>query len=61
VKVLPVAPHHFRLDPWPFEERQLSFTFPARHVTGQVFADSEHLEDAFLAASREQLRVQLSS
>jgi Protein of unknown function (DUF3891) len=61
VKVLPAAPHHFRLDPWPFEERQLSFAFPARHVTGKVFADSAHLEDAFRAAPREQLRVQLST
>ena len=61
VKVLPVAAHHFRLDPWPFEERQLSFTVPARHVTGKVFADSGHLEDAFRAAPREQWRVQLST
>jgi hypothetical protein len=61
VKVLPVAPYHFRLDPWPFNERELSFTFPARHVMGKVFPNSEHLENAFRAASREQLRVELSS
>jgi hypothetical protein len=61
VKVLPVASHHFRLDPWPFEERELSFTFPARHVIGKTFVDSQRLEDAFHAATREQLRVQLSA
>ena len=61
VKVLPIAPRHFRLDPWPFEVWELNFTFPARHVDGKVFTDSQSLENAFHAAPVEQLRVQLSA
>jgi hypothetical protein len=50
VKVLPIAPRHFHLTPWPFAEPELSFTFPARHVAGRFFADSQSLEAAFHAA-----------
>ena len=35
VKVTPVGPRHFRLTPWPFAERELTFEFPARHVDGE--------------------------
>jgi uncharacterized protein DUF3891 len=61
VKVLPIAPRHFRLTPWPFAEQELSFAFPARHVTGRLFSDSESLEAAFRAAPVEQLTVTLSA
>jgi hypothetical protein len=61
VKVLPIAPRHFRLAPWPFPEPELSFTFPARHVTAKLFADSQSLEAAFHAAPVEQLAVTLST
>jgi hypothetical protein len=61
VKVLPLAPRHFRLTPWPFAEAQLSFAFPARHVTGKLFANSQSLEAAFHAAPVEQLTVTLSA
>lgn len=60
VKVLPIAPRHFRLTPWPFAEPVLSFDFPARHVTGKFFEDSQSLEGAFNAAPVEQLTVTLS-
>jgi hypothetical protein len=60
VKVLPIAPRHFQLTPWPFAEPELSFTFPARRVEGKVFPDSQSLEEAFHAASMEQLTVKLS-
>jgi Protein of unknown function (DUF3891) len=57
VTVLPTGPRQFRLEPWPFEEPELSFTFPARHVEGERFADSAELEKAFCAAPVERLSV----
>jgi hypothetical protein len=59
VKVLPIGPRRFRLEPWPFEETELSFTFPARHVEGERFVDSGELEKAFCAARVERLSVVL--
>jgi Protein of unknown function (DUF3891) len=61
VKVLPIAPRHFRLTPCPFSETELSFTFPARHIEGKLFSDSESLDAAFNAAPVEQLTVKLSA
>lgn len=61
VNVLPLAPRNFRLDPWPFAERELSFAFPARHVNGKMFADSQSLEVMFHAATVEQLSVTLTA
>ena len=61
VKVLPIAPRHFRLTPWPFAEAELIFTFPARHVEGKLFADSRNLEAAFHVAAIEQMTVTLSA
>jgi len=61
VKVVPIAPRHFRLAPWPFAEPELSFAFSARHVAGKVFADSQSLEAAFHAAPIEQLTATLSA
>lgn len=60
VRVLPVGPRHFELDPWPFSEPQLTFRFPARYVIGDRFASSADLEDAFHAAPIEELTVNLS-
>lgn len=59
VKVEPIAPRAFRLTPWPFAVSELSIPFPARHVEGKVFTDSQTLEAAFHAASIEQLTVKL--
>ena len=61
VQVEPLGPRHFRLDPWPFLERDLEFTFPARHVLGDLFSGSEELERAFSLAPVEELRVSLSA
>jgi hypothetical protein len=60
VQVIPVAPRHFCLAPWPFAERELTFEFPARHVEGKVFSTSEKLDCAFNAAGVERLTVKLS-
>jgi hypothetical protein len=59
VHVRPIAARHFRLTPWPFEERELCFSFPARHVEEKLFADSKTLEAAFRAAPVHHLRVTL--
>ena len=60
VKVVPLAPRHFRLSPWPFEEAELRFTFPARPVAGKTFASTQELEAAFQDAQPEMLEVKLS-
>lgn len=59
VRVLPIAPRSFRLDPWPFVDPEMLFEFPARHVTGERFASSADLEAAFHAAPIESLAVRL--
>jgi Protein of unknown function (DUF3891) len=59
VEVLPVGPRHFRLEPWPFAKPEVSFAFPARHVEGKFFADSESLDVAFHATAVQQLTVTL--
>jgi len=61
VKVLPIAPRHFRVAPWPFAEPELTLTFPARHVAGTLFTSSQSLDAAFNAAPVEQLTVTLSA
>jgi hypothetical protein len=60
VKVTPIAPRHFRLQPWPFAAAKLTFQFPARHVAGKMFASSEQLDAAFAAAEKQNLAVTLS-
>lgn len=61
IKVLPVGARQFRLSPWPFSERKLSFDFPARHVKGKYFSSSAELEIGFLVAPVEQVRVEISA
>jgi hypothetical protein len=60
VQVLPIAPRHFRLSPWPFSEDELIFSFPARHVAGKRFGSSTELEAAFASATEQRLTVTLS-
>ena len=60
VQVTPIGPRHFRLTPWPFEVKQLTFTIPARPVSGNTFASSAELEDAFSRAPVEMLVVSLT-
>jgi hypothetical protein len=60
VHVVPVAARHFCLTPWPFAERELTFTIPARHVEGKLFSSSQELDAAFIAARAEHLTVKLS-
>lgn len=60
VRVLPMGPRHFRLEPWPFDEPEKVFNFPARHVEGERFGSSAELEMAYAAAPSETLTVRLS-
>jgi hypothetical protein len=59
VEVLPIGPRHFRLEPWPFPKQEMSFGFPARHLQGKSFADTQGLEVAFQKATVERLTVSL--
>ena len=59
--VSPIGPRSFRLAPWPFPEPEMTFTFPARHVEGKTFPSSLALEEAFLGAPVEQLKVMLTN
>jgi hypothetical protein len=60
VKVEPLGPRHFRLDPWPFKEPELHFEFPARHVEGKTFSSSEQLSAAFSGAREQKPAVLLT-
>ena len=60
VEVEPIAPRHFRLKPYPFDEPTLTFTVPARHVEGHLFDASETLAKSFQHAPIEQLEVTVS-
>jgi len=60
VEVEALAPRHFRLSPWPFEEPELTFEFPARHVEGHSFESSADLEATFSSAPVERVKVALS-
>ena len=61
VKVTSIGPRHFRLTPWPFEEKELTFKFPARYVEGKRIGSSGELEAAFLKANEETLTVTLTA
>jgi hypothetical protein len=60
VKVVPLGPRHFQLTPWPFEEHELRFGFPARLVEAKLFATSESLDSAFAVAGEQTLTVTLT-
>ena len=60
VAVSAIAPRHFRLEPYPFDEPNLIFEVPARHVEGHTFASSAELSEKFAAAKVEGLTVTVS-
>ncbi len=61
VQVRSTGLRHFILDPYPFAELSLTFTFPARSVEGAVFASSAELQRRFNAAPAETLSVTVSA
>jgi len=60
VRVMPMGPRHFRLEPWPLAESEKMFSFPARHVEGEMFGSSAELEMVYAAARSATMTVRLS-
>jgi hypothetical protein len=60
VEVKSAGPRHFLLDPYPFDQPSLHFSFPARHVTGKLFSSASTLQTEFAAAPVETLSVRVS-
>lgn len=61
VAVQSVGERRFKLDPYPFAVDSLTFTFPARHVEGKIFANHRDLQASFAAAPRVLLEVSVTS
>jgi hypothetical protein len=61
VQVLWAGSRHFVLDPYPFDERELSFTFPARHVEGKSFDSVAEFQAIYSRAPTETLSVTVSA
>jgi len=61
VEVRSAGPRHFVLDPYPFSEPALIFSFPARRVQGNLFQSAGDLQQRYQAASVETLSVTVSA
>jgi hypothetical protein len=61
IQVRSAGPRYFILDPYPFDEPDLTFSFPARHVEGKTYATAEDLQQLFGAAPIETLSVRVSA
>jgi Protein of unknown function (DUF3891) len=57
VAVEPIGERTFRLDPCPFAETSLTFTFPARHVEGKVFESAKQFQARFANAKPVHLEI----
>jgi Protein of unknown function (DUF3891) len=61
VQARSVGTRHFVLEPYPFAELSLTFTFPGRHVEGKMFDSAAELQKRFAAAPVETLSVTVSA
>jgi Protein of unknown function (DUF3891) len=61
IQVRSAGARHFVLDPYPFDERSLTFEFPARHVKGKLFSGAPELQRLFHEAIEQTLTVTLSA
>ena len=61
VQVSSAGSRHFVLEPYPFAERSLTFSFPGRHVEGKVFGSAVELQRRYDAAVVEMLSVTVSA
>jgi len=61
VAVEAIAPRHFRLTPYPFDQPNFTVTVPARHVEGHLFATSGELGAKFAATPVQLLEIAISS
>jgi|SRR5450432_403074 hypothetical protein len=57
VQVRHVGPRHFTLKPYPFNEPELTFDFPARFVEGKLFASAGELQARYAKAPMKMLSV----
>lgn len=61
VEVKVAGSRHYVLNPYPFDEPSLTFTFPARHVEGKVFESAAELQQRFNSAVAAMLSVTVSA
>jgi hypothetical protein len=61
IAVRSIGERSFALDPYPFREPSLSFTFPARLVEGKTFASASDLQHAYSQARISELEVTVRS
>lgn len=61
VEVTSAGLRHFVLNPYPFAETSLTFSFPARRVEGKSFTAAQDLQQRFQAAPVEMLTVTVSA
>jgi hypothetical protein len=61
VAVKAVESRHYVLDPYPFDEPSITFTFPARHVRGKLFSSVAELQERFYGSPAEMLSVIVSA
>ncbi|RXH57820.1 DUF3891 family protein [Granulicella sibirica] len=61
IRVTPIGPRQFRLDPYPFDSSSLTFPLPARHVSGHTFAGADQLTALYQSAPVEQLEVAVTA
>jgi hypothetical protein len=61
IQVVPQGDRRFQLQPYPFQESSVTLAFPARHISGKIFADSAELQQQFADAPVEQLSVTVSA
>jgi hypothetical protein len=60
IAVTASAPRRFHLSPYPFDEANLTFEVPARHVEGHIFVSAEELQRKFAAAKVQGLTISVS-
>jgi Protein of unknown function (DUF3891) len=61
IAVTSVGMRHFKLEPYPFQELEITFEFPARYVEGRVFASATALQESYHTAPEETLTVTVSA
>lgn len=61
IRTTRIGERHFQLEPWPFEQRTLSFVLPARHIQGKSFESANELQTAYTSAPVQTLHVRLSA
>jgi hypothetical protein len=61
IAVHALGARHLRLEPYPFDEAELEFRVPARHVEGHLFESSAELAQRFAEAPVEELAIEVAA